>query len=307
VIVALSGGTGGAKMLDGLAQVAGQSALCAVINTGDDADFYGLRVCPDLDICVYTLAGVVDGRGWGFADDSFSCLEGLATYGRPAWFGLGDRDLATHIHRTLRLAEGATLDVITREFCGHLGVEATVFPMCNEDVRSRITTPAGERSFQEYLIEHGAAEEITSIQFDGIGRARPVPGVLEAIAAADTIVICPSSPVVSIGTILSVSGVRDAVAARRERCVAVSPIVGDRPVEGPAHRFLAGAGYAECSAAQMAEIYADVAATFIFDARDAHQAGRIAAAGVHPVMTDAVMPDRSARARLAELTLAAPR
>jgi LPPG:FO 2-phospho-L-lactate transferase len=305
VIVALSGGTGGAKMLDGIAQVAGQSALSAVINTGDDSDFYGLRVCPDLDICVYTLAGVVDGRGWGYADDSFNCLEGLATYGRPAWFGLGDRDLATHIHRTLRLSEGASLDVITHEFCDHLGVEATVFPMCNEDVRSRITTPAGERSFQEYLIEHGAAEEITSISFEGIERAKPVPGILEAIAEADTIVICPSSPVVSIGTILGVAGVRDAVAARRERCVAVSPIVGDRPVEGPAHRFLAGAGYSECTAAQMAEIYADVAATFVFDARDARQADRITDAGVRPVTTDAVMPDRTARARLAEVAMAA--
>lgn len=294
-------------MLDGLAQVAGPSALSAVINTGDDSDFYGLRVCPDLDICVYTLAGLVDGRGWGFADDTFNCLEGMATYGRPAWFGLGDRDLATHIHRTLRLAEGATLDVITREFCDHLGVEATMLPMCNEDVRSRITTPGGERSFQEYLIEHGAAEEITAIRFDGIERARPAPGVLEAIAEADAIVICPSSPVVSIGTILSVSGVRDAVAARRERCVAVSPIVGDRPVEGPAHRFLAGAGYSECTAAQMAEIYADVAATFVFDERDAHQANRVTAGGVRPVVTDVVMPDRTARARLAEVILAAVR
>ena len=292
-------------MLDGLAQVAGQPALCAVINTGDDADFYGLRVCPDLDICLYTLAGVVDARGWGFANDTFNCLEGLATYGRPAWFGLGDRDLATHIHRTLRLTEGAGLDTVTRELCDHLGVEARILPMCNEDVRSRITTPAGERSFQEYLIEHGAAEEITAIRFDGIEQARPVPGLLEAIAASDAIVICPSSPVVSIGTILSVAGVREAIAARRERCVAVSPIVGDRPVEGPAHRFLAGAGYPECSAAQMAEIYADVAATFVFDVRDAHYADRIVAAGVRPVTAEALMPDRGGRARLAEAALAA--
>ena len=305
MILALSGGTGGAKMLDGLAQVSGQSALTAIVNTGDDADFYGLRVCPDLDICVYTLAGVVDERGWGFADDTFNCLEGLATYGRPAWFGLGDRDLATHIHRTLRLAEGARLDEITRELCERLAVEARVLPMCNEDVRSRITTPAGERTFQEYLIEHGAAEEITDIHFDGIEEARPVPGLLDAIAAAESIVICPSSPVVSIGTILAVAGVRDAVAARRERCVAVSPIIGDRPVEGPAHRFLAGVGYAECSSAQMAEIYSDVAATFVLDRRDEHYAARIEAANVRPVFADALMTDRAGRARLAEETLEA--
>lgn len=305
MIVALSGGTGGAKMLDGLAQVAGQPNLTAVVNTGDDSDFYGLRVCPDLDICVYTLAGTVDARGWGYADDTFNCLEGLATYGRPAWFGLGDRDLATHIHRTMRLAEGATLQEITAEICGHLAVEARVLPMCNQDVRSRITTPTGERSFQEYLIEHGASEEILDIVFDGIEHAEPVAGLIEAIEAAETIVIAPSSPVVSIGTILAVEGVRDAVASRRDRCIAVSPIVGDRPVEGPAHRFLRGAGYEECSAAQMAEIYADVAATFVLDARDAGYAGRIEAAGVRPVMADAVMPDRLARARLAEVVLAA--
>ena len=305
MILALSGGTGGAKMLDGLAQVVGQPNLTAVVNTGDDSDFYGLRVCPDLDICVYTLAGTVDARGWGYADDTFNCLEGLATYGRPAWFGLGDRDLATHLHRTMRLAEGAKLHEITAEICGHLAVEATVLPMCNEDVRSRITTPAGERSFQEYLIEHGASEKILDIVFDGIDRARPVPGLLAAIETAEIIVICPSSPIVSIGTILDVRGVRDAVAARRERCVAVSPIIGDRPVEGPAHRFLAGAGYSECSAAQMAEIYADICATFVCDARDQHHAERIEEVGIRPVLTDALMPDRAAKARLAEVALRA--
>lgn len=305
MILALSGGTGGAKMLDGLAQVTGQPNLTAVVNTGDDADFYGLRVCPDLDICVYTLAGTVDARGWGYADDTFNCLEGLATYGRPAWFGLGDRDLATHIHRTMRLAEGATLAEITAEFTTHLAVEATVLPMCNEDVRSRITTPAGERTFQEYLIEHGASEEILDIEFDGIENARPAPGLIEAIDQAEAIVIAPSSPIVSIGTILAVKGVREAVAKRRDRCIAISPIVGDRPVEGPAHRFLRGAGYDECSAAQMAEIYADVAATFVFDSRDAGYAARIEAAGVQPVTTDVLMPDRAARARLAEVVLAA--
>lgn len=307
MILALSGGTGGAKMLDGLAQVVGQPDLCAIVNTADDADFFGLRVCPDLDICTYTLAGLVDPRGWGFVDDSFRCLEGLATYGRPAWFGLGDRDLATHIHRTLRLAEGARLTEIAAELCRRLGVEATILPMCDEEVRTRITTPAGERSFQEYLIKHGAREDIDDIQLDGIAAARPAPGVLEAIAAAEHIVICPSSPVVSIGTILAVPGVRAALADRREQTVAVSPIIGGRPVEGPAHRFLAGAGYAECSARQMAEIYADVAGTFVLDARDAGEEPAIRALGVRPVSADALMPTRADRRRLAEAALAAVR
>jgi LPPG:FO 2-phospho-L-lactate transferase len=307
VILALSGGTGGAKLVDGLAQAAGQPDLAVVVNTGDDADFYGLRVCPDLDICTYTLAGVVAERGWGYADDSFRCLEGLATYGREAWFGLGDRDLATHIHRTLRLAEGWTLSEVTVELCARLGVQARVMPMSDQQVQTRITTPAGERSFQEYLVKHGAGEPITAIRLEGIERALPPPGLLEAIDAADAVVICPSSPVVSIGTILAVAGVREALACRRERVVAVSPIIGRRPVEGPADRFLAGAGYEECSALQMARIYADVAATFLLDDRDAGEAATVAAVGVRPVVTDILMPDRAARARLADAALAAVR
>ena len=305
MILALSGGTGGSKMVDGLARTVGQEGLTAVVNTGDDADFYGLRVCPDLDICTYVLAGVVADRGWGYADDSFRCLEGLATYGREAWFGLGDRDLATHLHRTLRLAEGARLSEVTAELCAALGVAARVLPMSDDPVRTRITTPAGERSFQEYLVKHGAAEPIERIELLGIDDARPAPGVLEAIAAAERVVICPSSPVVSIGTILAVPGVRDALRARREDCVAVSPIIGGRPVEGPADRFLAGAGYPECSALQMARLYADVAGTFVMDRVDADLAPAVAALGVRPVLEDALMPDRPARARLAAAALAA--
>jgi len=305
VILALTGGTGGSKMVDGLAQVHGQAGLAAVVNTGDDGDFYGLRVCPDLDICTYVLAGVVDGRGWGYAGDSFRCLEGLATYGREAWFGLGDRDLATHLHRTLRLAEGAGLAQVTAEICAHLGVEARVLPMTEDPVRTRITTAAGPRSFQEYLVRDGAAAEIEQIELEGADAARPAPGLLEALAQAERIVICPSSPVVSIGTILAVLGVRAALAARRADCVAVSPIIGRRPVEGPADRFLRGAGYAECSATQMARIYADVAGTFVLDASDAAEAPAIEALGVAPVLAEALMPDRPARARLAAEALEA--
>jgi LPPG:FO 2-phospho-L-lactate transferase len=299
VILALSGGTGGSKMVDGLAQAHGQDGLAVVVNTGDDADFYGLRVCPDLDICTYVLAGVVSERGWGYAGDAFRCLEGLATYGHDTWFGLGDRDLATHIHRTLRLAAGLPLSAVVAELAESLGVEATLMPMSDDPVRTRITTAAGERSFQEYLIRHGAGEAIMAIRFEGVEEARPAPGVLAAIRDAEHIVICPSSPVVSIGTILAVPGVREALAPRRERCVAVSPIVGGRPVEGPADKFLAGAGYPECSALQMARIYADVAGAFVLDTADRGDAAAVAALGMRPVVTDAVMRDRPGRARLA--------
>lgn len=305
MIAALSGGTGGTKMVDGLAQVVGQENLVAIVNTGDDDDFFGLRVCPDLDICTYTLAGMVSERGWGWKDDSFRCLEGLATYGRPAWFGIGDRDLATHIHRTLCIAEGRPLSEIVDDIRQKLGVVARLLPMTDDPVRTRILTPDGPRRFQEYLIQHGAGETIDEIHFEGIDRSRPAPGVLDAIAEADTVVICPSSPVVSIGTILGVPGVRDVVAARRDRCVAVSPIVGRRPVEGPADRFLAGAGHDECSSTEMARIYADVASVFFLDARDADEADAIAALGLRPVVTDILMPDRDQRARLAGEVLAA--
>lgn len=305
MILALSGGTGGSKMVDGLAQAVGQLELAVIVNTGDDGDFYGLRVCPDLDICTYVLAGVVAERGWGYADDGFRCLEGLATYGREAWFGLGDRDLATHIHRTLRLAEGLPLSAVTAEIAARLGVAATILPMTDDPVRTRITTPGGERTFQEYLVRDGAGEQITSIRLEGVERARPAPGVLEAIRDAERIVIVPSSPVVSIGTILAVPGVRAALRERRADTVAVSPIIGGRPVEGPADRFLAGAGYRECSALQMARIYADVAGTFVMDDADADSAPAIEALDMRPLATDALMPDRPARARLAQTTLEA--
>jgi len=292
-------------MVDGVARVVGDANLAAIVNTGDDADFYGLRVCPDLDICTYVLAGTIDKRGWGYEDDSFRCLEGLATYGLDSWFGLGDRDLATHIYRTLRLGQRAGLHEITREICAALGVEAQIMPMSNDPIRTRITTPSGVVSFQEYLVKGGARDEITHIAFDGMDRARPAPGVLEAIAAADAIVIAPSSPVVSIGTILAVPGVRTAVAARRDDCIAVSPIVGRKPVEGPAHKFLAGAGYPECSATQMATLYADVAATFVLDSTDTGEIPAIDALGVRAVTTDILMPDRSQRQRLADDVLCA--
>jgi LPPG:FO 2-phospho-L-lactate transferase len=299
VILVLSGGTGGSKMVDGVAQVVGNDQLSVIVNTGDDGDFYGLRVCPDLDICTYVLAGTIDPRGWGYENDSFRCLEGLATYGQDAWFGLGDRDLATHLFRTMRLTDGATLDQVTREICRSLGVTTNVLPMSNDPVRTRISTPDGVMAFQEFLVKRGARDEITAITFEGIDSSRPAPGVLDAIASADTIVIAPSSPVVSIGTILAVPGVRDAMVARRDDCIAVSPIVGRRPVEGPAHKFLAGAGYPECSATQMAEIYADVVATFVLDDRDDHERAAIEALGVRSVSTDVLMPDRQGRARLA--------
>ena len=283
----------------------GQPGLAVVVNTGDDGDFYGLRVCPDLDICTYVLAGVADARGWGYADDSFRCLEGLATYGREAWFGLGDRDLATHIHRTLRLAEGAGLARVTGEICARLGVAARVLPMTEDPCAPASRPPPARAASRSTWCATAPPRRSSASSWSAPRGHRRRPGVLEAIAAAERIVICPSSPVVSIGTILAIAGVRAALAARRADCVAVSPIIGGRPVEGPADRFLRGAGYAECSATQMARIYADVAGAFVLDASDAAEAPAIAALGVRPVLADALMPDRPARARLAGAALEA--
>lgn len=292
-------------MVHGLALAGGQRDLSAIVNTGDDGEFFGLLVCPDLDINLYCLAGVVADRGWGYADDTFHCLEGLSTYGREAWFGLGDRDLATHVHRTLMMRDGARLSDVVDDLRERLGVEARVMPMTDDPVRTIITTPSGERRFQEYLVRDGAREEIDAIRVEGLAEASPAPGVLDAIAEADLIVIAPSSPIVSIGTILGVPGVRDAVAARRDRVIGVSPIVGGAPVEGPAQKFLRGAGYGECSARQMAEIYADVCATFVIDASDEAEAAAIEDLGVRPVLTDVLMPDRAARERLARVVIEA--
>ena len=292
-------------MVHGLALAQGQRDLAAIVNTGDDGEFFGLLVCPDLDINLYCLAGVVADRGWGYADDTFRCLEGLSTYGREAWFGLGDRDLATHIHRTLMMRDGARLSDVVEDLREKLGVEARVLPMTDDPVRTIITTGSGEQRFQEFLVRDGAREEIESIRIEGLDAAAPAPGVIEAIRDADLIVIAPSSPIVSIGTILGVPGVRDAVAARRDRVIGVSPIIGGAPVEGPAQKFLRGAGYSECSARQMAEIYADVCATFVIDASDEAEAPAIEELGVRPVLTDILMPDRDARERLARVVIEA--
>lgn len=303
MILALAGGTGGSKIVDGLAQVVGQSNLAAIVNTADDGDFFGLRVCPDLDINMYALAGVVADRGWGFAGDTFRCLEGLETYGHEAWFGLGDRDLATHLHRTNRLADGLTLSAVTAELCERLGVDAQLLPMSDDPVRTRITTASGELSFQEYLVRDGASQDIRRIEMRGVASALPGPGVMDTIASAERIVICPSSPIVSIGTILSVPGVRAALADRRRDVAAISPIVAGAPIEGPAARFLAGAGYRECTALQMARLYADVAGTFVLDNQDAIESATIESIGVRARSTDVVMREPADRPRLAGFAL----
>ena len=279
-------------------------AVCAVVNTGDDHEFYGVHVSPDLDIVTYTLADRVDPeRGYGLAGDDFALLDALAQFGHETWFRLGDRDFATCLHRTLRLREGLGLAAITDEIRRALGVRARLLPMSEDPCPTFVELGEGRRAhFEEYLVRDGAPDEVTAVDLGAARRARPAPGVLEAIAGAEGVLICPSNPVVSIGPILAVPGVREALARARVPVVAISPIVGGAAVKGPAAQLLRGIG-AEVSARGVAALYKGVARGFVLDERDAAQAPDVAALGLEPRVVDTLMTDSGRAARLAEAAL----
>ena len=271
--VALAGGVGAARLLRGLALVVPPEDVVAVVNTGDDREFYGVHVSPDLDIVTYTLADRVDPeRGYGLAGDAFALVDALARFGHETWFRLGDRDFATCLHRTLRLRAGLGLAAITDEIRRALGVRARLLPMSEDPCPTFVELGAGRRvHFEEYLVRDGAPDEVTAVDLGAAQRARAAPGVLEAIAGAEGVLICPSNPVVSIGPILALPGVREALARTRAPVVAISPIVGGAPVKGPAAQLLRGIG-AEVSARGVAALYRGVARGFVLDERDAAQA-----------------------------------
>lgn len=299
-ITALTGGVGGAKLLVGLARVTDPRDLTAVVNTGDDADIYGVRVCPDIDIVTYRLAGLADtARGWGIAGDTFRVVDALGELGLENWFRLGDRDLATCMARTRYLAQGLSLSAATARLTAALGVAVRVLPMSNDDVRTTIVTTSGEElDFQSYFVKHRTEVDVAEVRFSGIARARPAPGVIEAIEAADRVVLCPSNPIVSLGPILALPGVRDALRAH-PAVVAVSPLVGGSPLKGPADRLLAATG-SEVSSTGVARLYADLLGLFVLDRRDAAEAPAIAALGAEVLTTDTVMSDAAASERLAK-------
>jgi LPPG:FO 2-phospho-L-lactate transferase len=302
--VALAGGVGAARLLRGLVEVVPPEDVVAIVNSGDDREFYGLHVSPDLDIVTYTLADRVDReKGYGLAGDSFAVIDALARFGHETWFRLGDGDLATCLHRTLRLREGAGLAAVTDEVRRALGVRARLLPMSEDPCPTYVELRDGRRlHFEEYLARDGAPDEVVSVDLAAAERAAPAPGVLEAIAAAEGILVCPSNPVVSIGPILAVRGVRDALRRARAPLVAVSPIVGGAPVKGPAAQLLRGIG-AEVSARGVAKLYRDLADGFVLDERDADQAGDVAALGMAPRVVDTLMVDLPRAARLAEAAL----
>lgn len=303
-IVALAGGVGAARFLRGLVRVIDPGDLVVVVNTGDDREFYGVHVSPDLDIVAYTLAGVVEPeRGYGLAGDTFSVVDALAALGHATWFRLGDRDFATSLHRTLRLREGLGLAAVTDELRHSFGVVPRLLPMSEDPCPTLVELEGGRVvHFEEYLARDGAPDEVRGVDLAAAKRARIGPGVADAIRGARCIVICPSNPVVSIGPILAVPGVRQALATSGAPVVAITPIVGGRPVKGPADRLLRGLGL-EVSARAVAGLYRGVAHGFVLDERDAAQAGDVRALGLRTVVVDTIMRDAAASAALARAAL----
>ena len=308
MVVALAGGVGAARMLAGLIQVAEPERILAVVNTGDDLTLHGLHISPDLDTVTYTLAGAVNPEtGWGLAGETWATMDELARYGsgRLAWFRLGDRDLATHLYRTSRLHEGATLSQVTAEITGRWQVGVRVVPMSDDPVETRVTVGGVEIGFQDYFVGRRHDVAVESIRFAGIQNARPSPGVLDAIDSADVVVICPSNPLVSIAPVLSVPGIEDAIAARRADVVAVSPIVAGHAIKGPADRLLAELGH-EASAVGVARLYARIAGTLVIDETDAGLAKAVEAEGLHCIVAPTIMRGPAESAALARVVLAAP-
>ncbi|MDP8899787.1 MAG: 2-phospho-L-lactate transferase [Actinomycetota bacterium] len=302
-VCALAGGVGGAKLSAGLQDALAPGDLSVVVNTADDFDPWGLRVCPDLDTVMYTLAGVANPEtGWGIAGESFAFLGMLSSYGEDAWFRLGDRDLATHVLRTRKLREGETLTGTTRDLSRALGVPGRILPMCDEKVSTMLKTPAGLLEFQEYFVRRRQRDEVLGVDLVGIEDARPTDVVLGAVSGADVIVFCPSNPVVSLGPILSVPGMRDALAAAPAPKVAVSPIVGGRALKGPADRMLSSLGH-EVSSAGVAALYEGLLDGMVVDRADEGQREEIEGLGMRVLSTDAVMHDPADRERLAREVL----
>jgi LPPG:FO 2-phospho-L-lactate transferase len=298
-IAALAGGIGASKLLVGLNRAMDPRELTIIVNTGDDIVLHGLTISPDLDIVTYSLAGMVNPEtGWGFRDETFRAHEQLAVYGRPAWFNLGDRDLATHIHRTAMLREGATLSEAAESIRLALGVQAKILPMSDQPVPTMIDTEQGRLNFQEYLVQRRAEPVVREIMFDGIERALPAPGVLESLERAPAIVICQSNPLISIGPILAVPGVREALRKRRTDVVAVCPIVGGKSLKGPSDRMLAQLGF-DVSASGVARMYQDFCATFLIDSVDAGERPAVEALGMRAVVCSTVMHTLEDKERLA--------
>jgi LPPG:FO 2-phospho-L-lactate transferase len=305
MIAVLAGGVGAARFLQGLIQVMPQDEITVIANTGDDHIFYGLQVSPDIDIVLYTLAGIVDTRnGWGIRDDTYHTMQQLTHYGYEDWFLLGDRDLATHIHRTNLLRQGKMLTEVTDLLRQHFGLQLRMLPMSDQPIATHIQTPAGLLHFEEYLVKRHSADKVQDVVFIGADKAKPAPGVLDTLKRATSILIAPSNPIVSIGSILAVPGIRDALQQASGTVVAVSPIVAGAPIKGPADKLMRGMGY-EVSALGVARGYQDFLDVMVIDTQDAEEAKYIEALGIATVVTNTIMGDDAVKADLARDVLRA--
>jgi LPPG:FO 2-phospho-L-lactate transferase len=298
-VCALAGGVGGAKLASGLQAVLPPGDLSVVVNTADDFDLWELHICPDLDTVMYTLAGISNPEtGWGIAGESFETLNMVERYGEETWFKLGDRDLATHILRTSRMRSGETLTEVAVGLSGVLGVDSAVLPMSDDPVSTVLETPEGRLEFQEYFVRRGQKDEVLAIELRGIRDARPTERVLAAISSADAIVLCPSNPVVSVGPILALPGMTEALASSSAPKVALSPIVGGRALKGPADRMLSSLGH-EVSATGVARMYAGLVDGMVIDRTDEGERAGIETLGMRVLVTQSVMRNAEDRARLA--------
>ena len=308
MITVLAGGVGAARLLRGMVQAVPAHEVTAIVNTADDLVLHGLSISPDLDTVTYTLAKVVNpDTGWGLADETWEAMSALQRLGGPAWFQLGDRDLGTHLHRTGRLADGAGLAEVTSEITRAFGVDARLLPMTEDRVATMVTLASGpEVGFQDYFVGLRHDVPVSAVRFDGVDQARPAPGVLEAITSADTVVVAPSNPIVSIGPVVAVPGISDALSARRADVVAVSPIVAGSALKGPAERMLRELGH-EPTVVGVARLYRDVAATLVVDDADAAEADAIEAQGMACVVTPTVMTDVEVATELCRTILSSTR
>ncbi|MDE0194263.1 MAG: 2-phospho-L-lactate transferase [bacterium] len=309
-VTVLAGGFGAARLLGGLVRVCEPRAVTAVVNCGDDFELHGLYISPDLDTITYCLAGQLDPEtGWGLKDDSWHALDMLRHLGGQSWFGLGDRDLGTHLYRTQHLSEGAPLSVVTAELASRWGVEVRLLPVTDDRLRTRLvvddgTGPGAEIGFQEYFVRMRHAVAVRSVWFAGAEQARPAPGVLDAITDAAALVIAPSNPIVSIGPVLALEQVRHAVAQRRETTVAISPIVAGAALRGPAGRLMAELGH-EPSVVGVARLYAPLAGTLVIDEADASLAPAVESEGVRCIVAPSIMHTPAEAAALACTALSA--
>jgi LPPG:FO 2-phospho-L-lactate transferase len=300
-VTLLAGGVGGAKMAHGFQQVLAAGELTVVVNVADDFELFGLHISPDLDTVMYTLAGLADaGTGWGIAGDTHHALEMLGRLGGPTWFTIGDRDLATHVRRTQLLRGGHSLTDVTDALRTALDVPSIVLPATDQPVRTTVQTDAGELDFQTYFVARGQRDEVRGVRFDGLPGAAPTAAALDALRDAELVVLAPSNPLVSIGPVLELPGVRAAVAAARS--VAVSPIVAGRALKGPADRMLVSLGH-EATARGVARLYAGLVDAFVLDEADAAQAAEVEALGMRAVVLPTVMRSDADRATLAQQIL----